>query len=234
LDLRHVWVEYAEKGLRAMKPVHTLRLLLTQPGQLTVDYVAGKRKSQANPFALLATFLALHLSVVKLQDVTPDLFRGVEALPLEAEQLASIEAAVATALPTLMVFLVYVVPLVTLPLEASVLWLLGERDALKAAVFTLHVTIFTYLVAISTQLMALALPAQGQVMFASLTGVAVSLVALAYTLLAFRKVYPTMPWARVLAVILAQWVVPSLVIIAGLVVVAVLSFFGGLGYALAT
>jgi hypothetical protein len=229
LDLRHVWLEYVEKGIRDMKPAHTVRTLFTEPGRLTLDYVAGRRKSQANPVALFGFLVTLNLTVVRLQGLTPPVFSApLQWASLPAEDVATIEAAIAWFLGWATVALVYVQPLVSVPLEAAVLWLVGERDALKAGVFTLHVTIFSYIVGLSAQLLAVLVPMDWRLLVASGLGWATTLVALGYTLLAFRVAYPKLRWSTIGLVLAAQWIAPVLLLIA--VGVVVLTLLGLLGF----
>jgi hypothetical protein len=67
-DLRHFLSEHVAHEMLEFdgKLPRTLRVLLTQPGQLALDYVAGRRKPYVSPFRLyLVTFL-LHIFLLSL------------------------------------------------------------------------------------------------------------------------------------------------------------------------
>src|SRR5262245_47034553 len=59
LTLKHAWHFVLHEMLHVDgKLVSTLRQLLTRPGQLTLDFVEGRRTSQVNPVQLLLLFSA--------------------------------------------------------------------------------------------------------------------------------------------------------------------------------
>lgn len=219
LDLRHVWLEYVEQGLRELKPVHTLGTLFRRPGVLTLGYVEGARKQQANPLVLFLFLVALNLTLVQQQDLAELTRSSLTGLP--KDQIESTLSLLQPAFAVLTTVLTYGAPLIAIPLGALSYRLLLGRDLLTASVFVLHTSIATYCVGLVLQLPSVVVAPRHYFLASGAATALTTAFALIYETLAARTVYRH-GWGRTIASVLGAWVVTTAAMVVAWTVIVLL------------
>lgn len=233
-----VWGEYAEQGIRELRLPRTIWTLLREPGRLTLEYVAGKRRSQANPLVLLLLLVALQATLNAGVDLAAGLDVAEQILRdsgLDAAQKVRADALLDSGRtwvrdPTVANWILRFVMLWTglAPglVVAVAIWALVERDALKAAVFVLHVAVVDRLIGLSTVVAHLL----GSDPFSITTGVlgmAVTALTGVYTALAARRSYG-LRWPAALVLVLAHFSSGVLALLALMLISGAIALVGGI------
>jgi hypothetical protein len=236
LDLRHVWLEYVERGLRELKPVHTLYTLFRHPGELTVRYLDGKRLQQANPILMMLFLVALQITLQEQSDLSNQVKTAVEQAGVgEGAELAY--SAIDLALGPVLRILGYGLPVLSVLGTGVAYRLLFQRNWLTALVFTLHNHMFTYTVGLVVLSPMGLLQSSWVAVVQPIAAIGVTVLGVAYAMVAARRVYDRSLGYTLGGVLAAEVLsyVGVLAVMAVLVVFLLLfAFVGGFVFAILT
>lgn len=185
--------EYTAQVVSKLKLLRTLWHLAGQPGQLTVDFMEGRRIGQVNPLWL---FTFVWSTVVTVSHF----FLSTETADLLGDIPPELQQTLATVQPVFMGMIAYSSPLVSVVVGAALARLLFTPRWIEAWVYALHVgTMNLILTAPLAVLMAYVGMWGASSWIAYVTSFASLVPTLAYTALAYRRVFAARvahPWPR--------------------------------------